>query len=162
MPMSGKSYYARALSALYNKDLVDIDHQIITSINKTIPEIFEENGEKGFRKIETVSIMETSKSLNQAISTGGGTILNAKNIDYLKQNGIIIFLDVPLDLLKGMNPRNRPLLKDTKNLEKLYKDRHHLYLKYADIVINKTNMDESTILNMIEVKINEHINTKWT
>ena len=103
-----------------------------------------------------------SKSLNQAISTGGGTILNAKNIDYLKQNGIIIFLDVPLELLKSMNPRNRPLLKDTNNLDKLYKDRHPLYLKYADIVINKTNMDESTILNMIEVKINEHINTKWT
>jgi|LGOV01.1.fsa_nt_gb shikimate dehydrogenase len=162
MPMSGKSYYAKALSGIYNKQLVDIDKQIVNDKGMHIPEIFEDSGEKGFREIETNTLMIVSKSLSQAISTGGGTVLNAKNIDYLKQNGIIIFLDVPLEVLKRMNPRNRPLLKDINNLTKLYNDRHHLYLKYADIVVNKTNIDENHILNMIEVKINEYINTKWS
>lgn len=162
MPMSGKSYYAKALSTIYNKQLVDIDKLIVSDTGMHIPEIFEDSGEGGFRKIETNTLMRISKSLSLAISTGGGTVLNAKNIDYLKQNGIIIFLDVPLEVLKKMNPRNRPLLKDINSLTKLYNDRHHLYLKYANIVINKTDMDENYILNMIEVKINEYINTKWS
>ncbi len=162
MPMSGKSYYAKALSGIYNKQLVDIDKQIVSDKGMYIPEIFKDSGEEDFRKIETNTLMIVSKTLNQAISTGGGTVLNANNIDYLKQNGIIIFLDVPLEELKKMNPRNRPLLKDMNSLTKLYNDRHHLYLKYADIIINKTDMDENHILNMIEVKINEYINTKWS
>ena len=63
------------------------------------------------------------------------------NIEYLKQSGIIIFLDVPIHMLKEMNPRNRPLLKDINNLDILYNDRYHLYNKYADIIINKTTSD---------------------
>lgn len=162
MPMSGKSYYARALSSLYNKTLVDIDKQISYTENLEISKIFNKYGESAFRKLESEIIRSTSKSFKQAISTGGGSILNAKNMEYLKQNGIIIFLDVPLNILKGMNPRNRPLLRDVNNLEKLYEDRHSLYLKYADIVIKKTSMDDKVVLNMIEVKINEYISTKWT
>jgi len=162
MPMSGKSFYARSISAFYNKMAVDIDKQISNNAELEIPEIFSEYGEKGFREIETKIIYNVSKASNQVISTGGGTILNIINMEYLKQNGIIIFLDVPLEILKGMNPRNRPLLKNIDNLDKLYKDRYDLYLKYADIVINKTIMDESVVLKMIEVKINEYINTKWS
>jgi len=83
-------------------------------------------------------------------------------MECLKQNGIIIFLDVPLNILKEMNPRNRPLLKNINSLDILYKQRYHLYQKYADVTINKTVMNEKTVLNMIEVKINEYINTKWS
>jgi len=162
MPMSGKSFYARALSKTFNKEITDIDEEIHHIEGISIPTIFKTKGENEFRRIESEVIMNVSKELRQAISTGGGSILNAKNIDYLKQNGIIIFLDASLEVLKGMNPRNRPLLKDFKNLETLYKDRHHLYVKYADITIEKLVMDENVVLNMIEVKINEYINTKWS
>lgn len=162
MPMSGKSFYARALSTFYNKKVIDIDKQITIDTELEIPQIFSRYSEVGFREIETRTICNVSKTFNQAVSTGGGAILNGLNIEYLKQNGIIIFLDVPLDILKGMNPRNRPLLKDMNNLDKLYNDRYDLYLKYADIVIKKTIMDESVVLKMIEVKIDEFINTKWS
>lgn len=162
MPMCGKSFYARSLSTVYNKTFIDVDSQIRRDTKMSIPNIFKSKGEKAFREIETKTIVTISKDLNQAISTGGGSILNAKNIDYLKQNGIIIFLDVPLKVLKGINPRNRPLLKNSNNLEILYNDRHALYKKHADIIINKTIMDEKTILNMIEVRINEYIDTKWS
>lgn len=162
MPMSGKSFYAKALSRTFLKKVTDIDEEIHHIEGMSIPTIFKTKGENEFRRIESEVIMNVSKELRQAISTGGGSILNAKNIDYLKQNGIIIFLDTPLEVLKGMNPRKRPLLKDFKNLETLYKDRHHLYMKYADITIEKLVMDEKVVLNMIEVKINEFINTKWS
>ena len=162
MPMSGKSFYSKALSKAFNKNLIDIDKQIIYDSGMSISNIFKLKGEIKFRSIETNTIEIVSKSLSQAISTGGGTILNAKNMEYLKQNGIIIFLDVPLDKLKKMNPRNRPLLKDVSNLEVLYNDRYHLYKQYSDIVINKVINDDKAILNMIEVKINEYISTKWS
>ena len=162
MPMSGKSFYSRALSSRFNKKLVDVDKDIQSELGMSISNIFETKGESEFRSIETRFIRNISKSLNQAVSTGGGTILDPKNIEYLKQNGIIIFLDVPLEALKNINPRNRPLLKDVNSLEDLYNSRYHLYQNYADIVISKTTMDEETVLNVIEVKINEYINTKWS
>lgn len=162
MPMSGKSFYAKSIANVYNKKITDIDLEIKYDAGISIPNIFKTKGENEFRKLETKVIKNVSKEHNQAISTGGGSILDAKNIEYLKQNGIIIFLDVSLEVLKGMNPRNRPLLKDINNLEKLYNERHPLYNKYADIVIEKLVMDEKIVLKMIEVKLDEYINTQWT
>ncbi len=159
MPMSGKSYYAKLLAEIYKKQAMDIDKLIESKTNKSIAEIFKSKGESAFRTLEKENIKEISKSHNLAISIGGGAILDKKNIAYLKQNGIIIFLDVPLDMLKTFNPKNRPLLKSKSNIEKLYNERYHLYKKYADIIIPKNSYDESITLNKIEVKINEYINS---
>ena len=159
MPMSGKSYYARLLAGTYGKKLVDIDKLIERNVGQSIDTIFKNNGEKAFRTLESLNIMEISKSHNQAISIGGGAVLDKKNIAYLKQNGIIIFLDVELSMLKTFNPKNRPLLKDKINIENLYNQRYHLYKEYADIIINKDSIDEIKTLSKIEVKINEFINS---
>jgi len=159
MPMSGKSYYSRAVSNLYQKDLVDIDLLIEETSSKSIPEIFNDLGESLFRKLETDTIKKVSISHNLAISTGGGVILNKENIDYLRQNGIIIFLDMPLSELKKCNPKNRPLLKDPKNIEKLYNDRYPLYYKYCDKRVVKRGFKRQETLESIEVKINEYINS---
>ncbi|MCK5761843.1 MAG: shikimate dehydrogenase [Candidatus Izimaplasma sp.] len=159
MPMSGKSYFTRLLGSKYNKKIVDIDKLIEKNLKYSIATYFKTHGEKAFRKLETMNIMKIAKSNNQAISVGGGAVLHKKNIEYLKQNGIIIFLDVPLDLLKTFNPNNRPLLKGKRNIEKLYQDRYHLYKEYADITVSKETIDEFKTLSMIEVKINEYFNT---
>lgn len=159
MPMSGKSYFSRLLAASYNKKVVDIDKVIEANSNQTIDNIFKTEGEKAFRSLETLNIMKVSKEHSQAISVGGGAILNEKNIAYLKQNGIIIFLDVSLSMLETFNPKNRPLLKDKRNIEKLYSERYHIYKQYADITVIKDSLDEYETLSKIEVKINEYINT---
>ena len=159
MPMSGKSFFAKLLAKKYHKTVIDIDKLIESNSNQTIDHIFKTQGEKTFRLLESKNIMEISKSHNQSISIGGGAILNEKNMEYLKQNGIIIFLDVSLALLETFNPKNRPLLKDKQNIKKLYTDRHHLYKKYADITINKDSIDQIKTLTKIEVKINEYFNT---
>ncbi len=159
MPMSGKSYFSRLLGNKYNKKAVDIDKLIEINSNQSIDNIFKIYGEKTFRMLETQTIKKISKSNSQTISIGGGAILNKKNIAYLKQNGIIIFLDVPLSLLKTFNPKNRPLLKNKYTIEKLYKERYYLYKKYADITIFKDTLDISKTIKQIEVKIDEYINT---
>jgi shikimate dehydrogenase len=159
MPMSGKSFFSKYISRKYGKEVVDIDNIIKKNENATIESIFKLKGEKYFRLLETNAIKEISKSHNLAISTGGGAILNEKNIDLLKQNGIIIFLDVPLSLLETFNPMNRPLLRDKSNLRKLYQDRNPLYKKYSDITVIKNSYDETETFGRIEAKINEYFNS---
>jgi len=162
MPMSGKTHFAKLLSKKYNKHFIDVDWVIEDNFGDTIENIFSKKGEIFFRKLESKNIEDISKRTSLAVSTGGGVIVNPKNMDFLKQNGIIIFLDVPLSMLKRFNPKKRPLLKDTKNLEFLYEERYPLYQKYADIIIQKDSYDSDKTLNKIEVEINEYINHKWT
>jgi shikimate dehydrogenase len=159
MPMSGKSYLAKLISKKLNKDLFDTDQAIEEYVNDSIENIFKYQGEKFFRKVENKIIIEVSKQHNKAISCGGGVILRKDNMTHLKQNGIIIFIDASLTLLKRCNPKGRPLLQKASNLERLYNQRYPIYTKYADVIIQKDHFLEREILHQIEVKINEYINT---
>ena len=159
MPMSGKSYYAKQLSIIYSKELFDVDKNIESSYNKSIPEIFESLGEVEFREIESDSIRNISKSHNIAISTGGGVVLDKQNIMHLKQNGLLLFLDMPLNELIKCNPKKRPLLKDPKNIEKLFNERYNLYNIYCDKRVVKRGFKRKETLKRIEVQIDEYLNT---
>ena len=159
MPMSGKSFFSRIVNDLYGKELIDIDHEIVTNSNNTIEYIFETYGEKRFRELEKEEIGKCSKGHNKAISCGGGAILDPDNVRLLKQNGVVIFIDVPLELLKKCNPKKRPLLQDKSNLEKLFNARYSIYRDNADIIVNKTSFNEKATLKELEVKLNEYFST---
>ena len=85
--------------------------------------------------------------------------MNQKNIDLLKQNGMVIFLDVPLKVLMEIPPKGRPLLENPDNLIKLYNDRYTLYDKLCDIKVVKNGFNTAKTMHKIEVKINEYINS---
>lgn len=157
MPMSGKTLYSNLLSEKYNKKVIDTDQYIESYYNQTIPEIFEEKGETYFRFLENSITKDIYKQNHLAISCGGGLPLFYDNIKLLKQNGIVIFLDVPLQVLKTKNPKDRPLLKKKNHLELLFKKRYDKYKTISDIVINKSKNNIEGILSEIEVKINEYI-----
>lgn len=162
MPMSGKTHFTKLIAKQYNKELIEVDKEIPLVANKSIPDIFSEDGESVFRSIESEIISKFSRLQNKAISTGGGSILNQHNVDLLKQGGIIIFLDVPLSILKGFNPKNRPLLQNSSNLKQLFDERYSLYVAACDIRIIKKSLKEEVTLQKIEVKINEYIDSKWS
>ncbi len=159
MPMSGKSYFTKLVGELYYKDVVDLDSEIEKNAGMEISEIFKTYGETHFRKLEYDEVLKYSKLNNKAISCGGGVIKNKLNIDYLKQNGIVVFIDFPLSELMKCNPKNRPLLQNKENLEKLYNERYTLYKSYADVIIYKTSYNEEETLRQIEVKIDEYFNS---
>lgn len=159
MPMSGKSFFTKLVGQRHHKTIVDLDNEIESTNRMPIPEIFETEGEKHFRKLETKEVKRFSKLSNMAISCGGGVITKKENMHFLKQNGLIIFIDFALEDLYKCNPKGRPLLKNRNNLEKLYKERYNLYREYADIHVNKESYDENVTLNKIEVKINEYFNS---
>jgi len=162
MPMSGKTHYAKLISKLYKKEVIDLDKALVLAEGIQIDTIFKNYGENHFRLLESKIVDKYAKQHNKAISTGGGVILNPDNIELLKQNGIIIFLDVPFEILKSFNPKNRPLLQNKDNLKKLFDYRHNLYVDSCDIRIIKKSLNEDLIIKRIEAEIDEYINIKWT
>ena len=134
MPASGKTTVGKVLSEKLQKTFVDSDDEIVKAENKKIPEIFEGFGEDYFRNIEKNVIKELSMLNSQVVSTGGGAILNSENIENLKANSRIYFLDRPLDML--ITTSDRPLSSNRADLEKRYKERYELYKSAADVIID--------------------------
>ncbi|MFW5794062.1 MAG: shikimate kinase, partial [Bacillota bacterium] len=160
LPLSGKSKYAKILSKQMDKSLYDTDDKIEDYIEMPIPKYFEENSEASFRKLETKIIREIYKSNNYIISTGGGIIENRINIDLLKQNGIIIFLNKDPEIIAKKEIIGRPLIKKSNDIFKLARKRKPLYIKYSDIIIDINNKAEYHIEELKE-KIDEYINNQW-
>lgn len=149
MPSAGKTTIGKMLENRMQKEFIDLDDIIIEKAGKSIPEIFEESGEAGFRAIETEAAIEVSKLNNKIIATGGGTIKHKVNMDYLRQNGITIFIDRDVDKLISSDP-NRPLSKSTDALEKMHAERLPLYQKYATYVAVNNSDIESTVTEIEE------------
>lgn len=149
MPSAGKTTIGKMLENRMQKEFIDLDDIIIEKAGKSIPEIFEESGEAGFRAIETEAAIEVSKLNNKIIATGGGTIKHKVNMDYLRQNGITIFIDRDVDKLISSDP-NRPLSKSTDALAKMHAERLPLYQKYAVYVAVNNSDIESTVTEIEE------------
>lgn len=146
---SGKSTLGNILSSLSGYALVDTDAIIVKLQNRSINNIFETNGEEFFRTLETQVSKEISAFDKQIISTGGGIVLKEKNLEYLKQNGVVFYLKTSVNtLLKRLEGDNtRPLLKTDdvkKKLENMLEIRGKLYEK-ADVTIetNKLTPEET-------------------
>ena len=143
MPSSGKTTIGKMLEEKLGKEFFDLDDMIIAKAGKSIPEIFQESGEAGFRAIETEVAIKTSKMNNKIIATGGGAIKHKVNMDFLRLNGITIFIDRDVDKLISSDP-NRPLSSSKQALQQMYKERYPLYQKYATYVaVNNANIEET-------------------
>lgn len=133
MPSCGKSTIGKKLAEKLKKDFIDIDKEIEKEIGTSIQTYIETNGENAFRDLEEEVTKKVSKGNNQVISTGGGVIKRSQNITRLKQNGIICFIDRPLELLKPT--ASRPLTNDFEKLKKTFEERYNIYMSSADIVV---------------------------
>lgn len=147
MPSSGKTTIGKALAARMGKRFADTDELIVGTTGKSIPEIFEEEGEKVFREIEKKVICDIAVNDGTVIATGGGVILDEKNVLALKRNGVIVYLDRKIDNLIATD--SRPLSSNVDDLKKLYDKRKPLYEKYAEITIDD-NDDVATVVRRAE------------
>lgn len=143
MPSAGKTTIGKMLAQRMNKEFVDLDDAIIKKAGMSIPEIFKVSGEAGFRVIETEVSIELAKCNNKIIATGGGTVKHKVNMNYLRQNGITIFIDRDINKLISSDP-NRPLSSSREALQQLYTERSSLYREYASyIAVNNSDMEET-------------------
>lgn len=151
MPGCGKSTLGRLLADALGRSFLDTDDEIVKRIGMSIPEYFAAYGEKDFRRVESEVIAEIAAPVTSAIiATGGGAILNSRNVDMLKRNGRLFFLDRPLDQLRAT--ADRPLSSSREMLEERYRERYPIYLSICDEHI-KTSQDKAQNVNMILEKI---------
>lgn len=130
MPGTGKSLIGKFLAELTGKTLQDTDAKIEEEAKMTIPEIFEKEGEAGFRDRESAICKKLGKERNLIIATGGGAILRPENVDALRQNGTLVHITRSIDKLPT---RGRPLSKNIETLKKMEAQRMPLYKAAADI-----------------------------
>ncbi len=140
MPSCGKTTVGNLLSEALKKQFADTDLLVEKSENMPIPEIFENFGEAYFRKCEKQAVFELSKENSRVIATGGGVVLNSENIENLKGNGRIYFIDRPLNLL--ISTADRPLSSNSADLEKRYNERYELYKSSAHVIIDGSGTPE--------------------
>lgn len=132
MPSCGKSTIAKLLSKKTGKPVYDTD-ALVESLEKTsIPELFSTQGEGYFRDAETKAIKEVSILSGVIIATGGGAVLREENRKALSQNGLIVYLDRPLEKLLS---DGRPL-SQKNGIKKLFEERKDIYEKFADAKID--------------------------
>lgn len=142
MPSSGKSTLGKMLAERTGRRHFDTDGLIVAATGRSIPEIFEAEGESGFRRIEADIIYEASRWNSAIISTGGGSVLDPGNVRHLRQNGLICFIRRDIDKLTPS--AGRPLAPDCEALAKLYEERLGIYLRTAERIIdNNGGLEEA-------------------
>lgn len=133
-------------------NFLDTDEIIEKASGMTIPEIFEAEGEEGFRKVEAQILNSVHPYVRCVISTGGGIVLQTNNWSKL-QTGLVIWLDAaPEVIMKRIEGTDRPLLQTEdplKTLTELLEARKEKYAQ-ADIRVEITaDMDEEEVANKI-------------
>ena len=140
MPGCGKSTVGKLLAEKTGKEFADADEKIAQLAKKSIPEIFEEAGQAGFRKLESQVLAELGNRSGLVIATGGGCVTVESNYDLLHQNGRIIWLQRET---ASLPTQGRPLSIGA-DLEKMYRQRMPMYQRFADFAIENTGSPENT------------------
>lgn len=158
---SGKSTVARKLAGELSVPFCDLDELIVEKAGKSIPEIFEEEGETEFRKLERSLLVRESQYFKGVMALGGGSLQGQHIVDHLKIYGWLVFLDVPQSVISDRisGDENRPMLKaeksnrpeDTK-IKSLLEERLPLY-RQAEITISAGNRPADEIVNELIKKL---------
>tara|TARA_Y100000310_G_scaffold345709_1_gene468608 strand:+ start:11923 stop:12444 length:522 start_codon:yes stop_codon:yes gene_type:complete len=138
---TGKTQIGKRLAKRLNMKFFDTDKEIVRETGRTIPEIFEQSGESGFREIEKEVVKRVSSMDNVCISCGGGIVLFEENIKNLKNDATIILLESDAKTIykRIKRDRNRPALTEKEGIEEikhLLSEREDLYQGAADYKIN--------------------------
>ncbi len=142
MPGCGKSTVGRALAEKEGREFMDTDEEITKKTGRTSDQIIRQDGVEVFRDIESKIIEEISSVGSAVISIGGGGILREQNAELLRMNGVLIFLDCPIELLTVSD--DRPLSNSRQALEQRYRERLPIYRRHADFIIHSDkNLDDN-------------------
>ncbi|MBR1981861.1 MAG: shikimate kinase [Akkermansia sp.] len=149
----GKTTVGKALSKRTGMPLLDTDAIIEEQIGKSIPEIFEEQGEAHFRALETALLrylLYNPTPSPSIISTGGGIVVRPENRELLRMLGFTVWLNVSVNalLVRTAKSTNRPLLLNTDRravFERLDSERRAFYKESAHLWLEASRMDVNSV-----------------
>ena len=157
----GKTAVGKVLAEKLGRKFVELDSLIEHKAGKSIPDIFQQDGEVAFRELEIEVTKQVSKDKNLVIACGGGIVLNKINIDRLRQQSRIVYLTAsPKVILKRVSGDRdeRPLLKAANkalNIRELLGFRKPFYERVADIKIDTSKLDTDSIVEQIISKLKD-------
>lgn len=137
---AGKTTIGKLLAKKINWDFCDLDAEIEFRCGADIAWIFDVEGEEGFRDRETQVLEDLSRRENLVLATGGGSVLKPENREIFQSQGVVIYLQTPLEKLvaRTKKDKKRPLLQvdDRKAvLRRLLEQRDPIYRELADVIV---------------------------
>ena len=117
---AGKTTLGKAFARRMELEFIDLDWYIEERFHRSIPQLFAERGEEGFRLLERNMLHEAGEFENVVISVGGGTPCFFDNMDYMNRQGMTVFLDVNTDVLfrrLRVATQQRPILQEKTDEE---------------------------------------------
>jgi len=157
----GKTAVGKVLAEKLGRSFVELDSLIEQKAGKSIPDVFQQDGETAFRELEIEVTKEVSREKNLVIACGGGIVLNKINIDRLRKESIIVYLTAsPRAILKRIpgEGEERPLLNTPNKaltIQELLAFRKPFYERAADIKINTSKLDFDSVVEQIISKVKE-------
>ncbi|MCH7762473.1 MAG: shikimate kinase [Candidatus Marinimicrobia bacterium] len=156
---SGKSTVGKLLAEKMQMTFIDLDEIIETNARKSVRELFEQEGESHFRKLESEALVNIKKE-NSVIACGGGIILDKLNRNKLQSSGKVVYLQVSISkLTKRLQSLNdRPLLEGKeieKELNRIWDKRKELYEGVAQMTIQVDKQTPEQITKFIIDKLNQ-------
>lgn len=152
---SGKTTVGIRLSYRLRKSIEDTDKLIERREKRTIREIFAQDGEECFRKLETQILREAvGKMKNRILSVGGGTPVKEDNRELLKQLGTVIYFRVKPETVYNRlkHDTSRPLLQcenPKERITELLEQRREAYEACADIIIDVDELSMQQVVDRI-------------
>lgn len=147
---TGKTTIGKRVARSLGYRFVDTDEIITRRAGKSIPEIFAENGEEAFRRLETEALEECAAGSRQVISTGGGAVTRPENRDLLKSSGYVVWLKAGADTIyqRVRRSRDRPLLQTPNPRETIaellaQRAEHYEASQHLTVVTDGLTLDEA-------------------
>lgn len=147
MPGCGKSTVGKALAKRLSRPFFDADREIVKRAGKSIPEIFQIEGEAGFRKIETEVLFDLCRQSGAVIATGGGAVTVPKNHGILRQNSLVVFINRDIAVL----PTNGRPLSEQNDLHEMFRQRLPLYRAVCDYEVDGNSEIQTVTDRVAEV-----------
>lgn len=151
MPGCGKSSLGRRVAGNLGIPYVDIDTKIQQVAGCTVSEFFQRYGEQAFRTAETNVLVQLTRERPMLVSTGGGCVLREVNRAIMRNSGVILLIDRPLEqIMSDIKLDRRPLLaqKGLGEVERLYHERIDIYRSVADMVLPNNAGYQAGMMNM--------------